>query len=530
MSYIINLTEDGQVLTTIQDGTTNTQTGLTLIGRNYPSYGEIQNENFVKLLESFSDTIPPTESVTATTPLKGTVWYDSGNQRLRVYDGTNWSNVSERFVANTAPTTILNTIKTGDQWFHSVDQQLYTWNGTTWILVGPAFPAGIGKSGTVVETVQDISATNHTVVATYTNNNLISITSYDAEFAPLIAIPGFGNIKPGVNLRSGEFLNGTSTNTNLLSNVALASFARVDQQSTFTQLVKFNDHIVLSNANIYVFDNALTFNNRQYQGNVSFVVNSNAGTITALNINGSTGTVTVNGDPVAVNGVATKGYVDDNFSELVDDLQNVANQFYANLVALQADYVANITALNNDVLGANAATADVSSNVSTLADVTTTTFEAANVVTANIQTQVNAINSYLLTIPVDYAPLISPNFSGNPRVPTATLGDNDTTIASTAFVTAAGNVLTADYTIRISNEVTARGLAISQAVAPLAPIASPTFTGTPTAPTPSQGDSSTKLATTAFVNFAVQASKFRYTVSTNPPSGGVDGDFWFQVS
>lgn len=32
-----------------------------------------------------------------------------------------------------------------------------------------------------------------------------------------------------------------------------------------------------------------------------------------------------------------------------------------------------------------------------------------------------------------------------------------------------------------------------------APLASPAFTGTPTAPTPSAGDSSTKLATTAYV-------------------------------
>jgi len=42
----------------------------------------------------------------------------------------------------------------------------------------------------------------------------------------------------------------------------------------------------------------------------------------------------------------------------------------------------------------------------------------------------------------------------------------------------------------------------------LAPLASPTLTGTPTAPTPSAGDSSTKVATTAFVatSFAPKAS------------------------
>lgn len=40
----------------------------------------------------------------------------------------------------------------------------------------------------------------------------------------------------------------------------------------------------------------------------------------------------------------------------------------------------------------------------------------------------------------------------------------------------------------------------------LAPLLSPAFTGTPTAPTPSSGDSSTKLATTAFVGSAGTAS------------------------
>lgn len=35
------------------------------------------------------------------------------------------------------------------------------------------------------------------------------------------------------------------------------------------------------------------------------------------------------------------------------------------------------------------------------------------------------------------APLVSPIFSGNPEAPTAAPGDNDTSIATTAFVTAA---------------------------------------------------------------------------------------------
>lgn len=48
------------------------------------------------------------------------------------------------------------------------------------------------------------------------------------------------------------------------------------------------------------------------------------------------------------------------------------------------------------------------------------------------------------------------------------------------------------------------GSAITAALAGYAPIASPAFTGSPTAPTPAAGDNSTRLATTAFTsgNFA----------------------------
>jgi hypothetical protein len=52
---------------------------------------------------------------------------------------------------------------------------------------------------------------------------------------------------------------------------------------------------------------------------------------------------------------------------------------------------------------------------------------------------------------------------------------------------------------------------------------SPTLTGTPLAPTANVGTNTTQIATTAFVK-----SYFNYTVSTSGPTGGADGDFWFQ--
>lgn len=83
-----------------------------------------------------------------------------------------------------------------------------------------------------------------------------------------------------------------------------------------------------------------------------------------------------------------------------------------------------------------------------------------------------------------YAPLVSPALTGNPTAPTPATSDNDTSIATTALVTAK----------------------VSAATVSLAPLASPAFTGTPTAPTPLASDNSTKLATTAYVTAAVSTA------------------------
>jgi hypothetical protein len=69
-----------------------------------------------------------------------------------------------------------------------------------------------------------------------------------------------------------------------------------------------------------------------------------------------------------------------------------------------------------------------------------------------------------------------------------------------------------------------QGIALAADLANKANIASPTFTGTPTAPTPNLGDISTKLATTAFVTSAVQNYLPRLTTAERDLiSGLVEG-------
>lgn len=165
--------------------------------------------------------------------------------------------------------------------------------------------------------------------------------------------------------------------------------------------------------------------------------------------------------------------------------------------------------------------------------------------------QITGINPSAL----GYAPINTPVFTGNPQAPTIALADNSTSLATTAYVQ--GNLanfqpLDADLTsiaaltgtntiyyrsgvatwspvglsglsfsggiltvtagggnVNSSGTPTVGQVAIwtdathiqgqSASAAGLAPINSPAFTGTPTAPTPVTGDNSTNVATTSFV-------------------------------
>lgn len=635
MTYIVNKT-DGSVLATILDGTTNTDTGLTLIGRNYTSYGEIQNENFVKLLENFASTLPPGQSV-GFTPIPGQLWWDTSNQKLRVYNGTEFVNVSEQAIGPTAPTAP----KIGDQWWDTVNKQLKIYDGLIWSLIGPPYTASQGKSGAIVEQITDLNTISHTVVNHYTNGNLISVTSFDPAFET--ALTNFTNIRPGINLASNVVLNGLVTNSERLGGIFANAYARVDINSAFAGDVWVNGNLKLTNANISYTGTTLNLRNTQPAGNVDVVVNVPIiGTSTGLRISGSDGLVTVAGDPTNAMGIATKNYVD-----------NVRANLIAGYSSIDSGLTASITTLRNDT-DANLAIAVASQNANLLAvqsginaNVTAANLSIANLTastTANAIQQQNSI-SVLTNFVASKANLTSPRFTGNPQVSTVIpemvdyltglpaflkpyrlnfsdfgfgdntgnvtvnegdfitriyaanlvpvpgvnlrvrssstgssaevsiisgsltpgiqpidtlvvvngvtvvpathiptidflgpdlqyigLGNNSSTISTTSYVDVTANILYQDYNTKINNLAGSTDGLLNSLLALKANINSPTLTGTPQlSSSPPSGDNSTRIATTAFVTGAIETQKFRYTVSTSGPSGGNNGDFWFQV-
>lgn len=106
----------------------------------------------------------------------------------------------------------------------------------------------------------------------------------------------------------------------------------------------------------------------------------------------------------------------------------------------------------------------------------------------------------------------SPEFSGTPKAPTAPVGTNTPQLATTAFVQAAQSAGLGS-TSPLMDGTAAAGTATKSARedhrhptdTTRAPLSSPAFTGTPTAPSAPAGTNTTQLATTAFVQAATDS-------------------------
>ena len=94
-----------------------------------------------------------------------------------------------------------------------------------------------------------------------------------------------------------------------------------------------------------------------------------------------------------------------------------------------------------------------------------------------------------------FAPLDSPAFTGTPTVPTPDPTDDSNQIPTTHWINNKNYVDTTTLT-QILDEPD---------LSPYAKLDSPTFVGTPRAPTPAPGDISTKIATTAFAETLVDS-------------------------
>jgi hypothetical protein len=248
MPYNINK-YNGNLAAVVEDGTVDNTFDVKLVGKNYAGYGEVQNENFVFLLENFANSTEPAKKTT------GQVWYDSANKKLKFYDGTKFRTTGGAEVGTTEPTGL----SVGDFWFNSGTKQLYAWNGTGFTLVGPQAVADAGLTQLRSRSVVDESDAPHAIIEAIANNATVYIISPD-EFTLKTAtnpITGFSVIKKGLtlvntpNTTSGVNIAGvtstdfrfwgTASNSEKLGGVSASSFVRNDSSSYPTVVQRFAD-------------------------------------------------------------------------------------------------------------------------------------------------------------------------------------------------------------------------------------------------------------------------------------------------
>jgi len=88
---------------TVNDNTENsTSTSLIFIGKNYTGYGLALNENFLYLLENFSNTVGNYPS----NPVAGQLFWDNTNKYMHVYDGAAWKVIYGALASLTVNTAV----------------------------------------------------------------------------------------------------------------------------------------------------------------------------------------------------------------------------------------------------------------------------------------------------------------------------------------------------------------------------------------------------------------------------------------
>jgi len=290
MAYTVNKTDNTASPNqyTVQDGVLNTQTDLSLIGKGYAGYGEVIAENFLHLLENFSNSTAPTK------PIQGQLWYDSSEGRLKVYTGSTFTpsggNVPYQAAA---PSTLTQ----GDLWIDSDTGQLYFYNGASSVLVGPPGSTGT-TNGFTFDSILDSTDTTQNITKLFNDGNLIAIISED-EFTPKVSISGFATIKKGITLSTAIAdlkFQGTADDADKLGGVAAANYLRSNANDTATGTISIsNDGGLIvgvdSDLTLTVDSSGAIISNTTPDTDIRFKVNDGGSTTTVMSINGASSRV-----------------------------------------------------------------------------------------------------------------------------------------------------------------------------------------------------------------------------------------------
>jgi len=201
---------NGTFLVSVDDGTIDTTTDLRFVGKNYAGYGELQNENFLHLLENFANNTAPPKVIT------GQIWFDSSTKRLRYFDGSRFKVAGGAEVSDIAPSGLSE----GDFWWDRVAKQLYAWSGTEFSLIGPEASPELGQSTVSFQDIRANDQTIYSVLKLNAGGETVAVVSRseftiaDSEINGGTVPTGFLKIRKGITLKDVESTNNTGVSQN----------------------------------------------------------------------------------------------------------------------------------------------------------------------------------------------------------------------------------------------------------------------------------------------------------------------------
>jgi hypothetical protein len=227
MAYTLSKTNGG-TLVLLNEGIVDTSvSSIGLIGKNVSNFGDIQNENFLHMLENFAFNVQPRS------PITGQLWFNTSESvnRPAAFDGVNWRPLAVLQYGTTTTNALVNSggsnfasSRPGDLWFDSVNKQLHvvtsgTNAATETTLIGPELVTGFATTRMASAKMFDTSNAGHAVIQTIVNGEVLSIQSTD-EFTQTSTNPvaGFPKVYRGITFKNFSTSTKFTTST---SDVAL---------------------------------------------------------------------------------------------------------------------------------------------------------------------------------------------------------------------------------------------------------------------------------------------------------------------
>jgi hypothetical protein len=386
MAYVINKT-NGTQLVVLEDGTLDISTSIGLLGRNYTGYGEVQNENFIFLLENFANNNPPPR------PLLGQTWFNTESLSLNVYDGTAWTSVGSATISETEPSRI-----NGSLWFKEATKQLFVFNDPDWNLIGPEAAEGFGQTKARARLITDNFGNLQPVVEIVVNDAVIAICSETAfRISDDDAVTGFSQLEAGINLSSNKGIVGNLTG-NASSATRLETGRRINGV-TFTGLTDISvtaatphpltkgTYILGSNFN---GSQPVTWSVDASPNNIIGKIvardssgDFSAGTITANLVGNVSGNVTINTGTSTFNRVVANEFLGATLSGNAFTATKLQTPRTINGISFDGSQNINIPVLASDLTGTRLAPNVVNSELTSLGLLTSLRVEDAGITVGN---------------------------------------------------------------------------------------------------------------------------------------------------